>query len=211
MMNDEEKIVFEKAKSALIKLGRYSDEKVKGDKSKISSTELVGSLDSAFLGMNSIFSEARVPHSIPDRNTRVMCMKYRHDLTNAYIGNINKIRNIVSEAFPAFEQYGIIDKNELTFKMMEDVYDHITTINYIHSQEAFNKGIRSLQLLPLEQDPFLNGVWRQHASEYVIVKSILDEIGIDVKEEDVKKLWEEKQHSELSKRNSSDSISTDER
>ena len=30
MMNDEEKIVFEKAKSALIKLGIYSDEKVKG-------------------------------------------------------------------------------------------------------------------------------------------------------------------------------------
>ena len=122
MMNDEEKIVFEKAKSALIKLGIYSDEKVKGDKSKISSTELVDSLDSAFIGMHSIFSEARVPHSIPNRNTRVMCMKYRHDLTNAYIGNINEIRNIVSEAFPAFEQYGIIDKNELTFKMMEEVY-----------------------------------------------------------------------------------------
>ena len=210
MMNDEEKIVFEKAKSALIKLGRYSDEKVKGDKSKISSAELVYSLDYAFIGMNSIFSEARVPHSIPDRNTRIMCMKYRHDLTHAYIGNINEIRNIVSEAFPAFEQYGIIDKNELTFKMMEDVYDHITTINYIHSQEAFNKGIRSLQLLPLEQDPFLNGVWRQHASEYVIVKSILEEIGIDVKEEDVKKLWEER-HWELFKRNNPSPISTDER
>lgn len=210
MMNDEEKIVFEKAKSALIKLGIYSDEKVKGDKSKISSTELVDSLDSAFLGMNSIFSEARVPHSIPDRNTRIMCMKYRHDLTHAYIGNINKIRNIVSEAFPAFEQYGIIDKNELTFKMMEEVYNNIRARNYRHSQEAFNKGIRSLQLLPLEQDPFLNGVWRQHASEYVIVKSILDEIGIDVKEEDVKKLWEER-HWELFKRNNLSPISTDER
>ena len=54
-------------------------------------------------------------------------------------------------------------------------------------------------------------MWRQHAPEYVIVKSILDEIGIDVKEEDVKKLWEEKQHSELSKRNNPDLISTDER
>ena len=210
MMNDEEKIVFEKAKSALIKLGIYSDEKVKGDKSKISSTELVDSLDSAFIGMNSIFSEARVPHSIPDRNTRIMCMKYRYDLTHAYIGNINEIRNIVSEAFPAFEQYGIIDKNELTFKMMEEVYNNITEINYRHSQEAFNKGIRSLQLCPLEQDPFLNGVWRQHASEYVIVKSILDEIGIDVKEEDVKKLWEER-HWELFKRNNPSPISTDER
>ena len=210
MMNDEEKIVFEKAKSSLIKLGIYSDEKVKGDKSKISSTELVDSLDSAFIGMNSIFSEARVPHSIPDRNTRIMCMKYRHDLTHAYIGNINEIRNIVSEAFPAFEQYGIIDKNELTFKMMEEVYNNITERNYRHSQEAFNKGIRSLQLWPLEQDPFLNGVWRQHASEYVIVKSILDEIGIDVKEEDVKKIWEER-HWELFKRNNPSPISTDER
>ena len=210
MMNDEEKIVFEKAKSALIKLGIYSDEKVKGDKSKISSTELVDSLDSAFIGMHSIFSEARVPHSIPNRNTRVMCMKYRHDLTNAYIGNINEIRNIVSESFPVFEKYGIIDRNELTFGMMEEVYKYQTERNYRYGQEAFNKGIRSLQLWPLEQDPFLNGVWRQHASEYVIVKSILDEIGIDVKEEDVKKLWEER-HWELFKRNTPSPISTDER
>ena len=205
MMNDEEKIVFEKAKSALIKLGIYSDEKVKGDKSKISSTELVDSLDSAFIGMNNAFRKTH----IPDKHPRGMA-KNKHYLTHAYIGNINEIRNIVSEAFPAFEQYGIIDKNELTFKMMEEVYNHITKINYIHSQEAFNKGIRSLQLWPLEQDPFLNGVWRQHASEYVIVKSILEEIGIDVKEEDVKKLWEER-HWELFKRNNPSPISTDER
>lgn len=205
MMNDEEKIVFEKSKSALIKLGIYSDEKVKGDKSKISSIELVDSLDSAFIGMNNAFKKAH----IPDKHPRGMA-KNKHYLTHAYIGNINEIRNIVSEAFPAFEQYGIIDKNELTFKMMEEVYNNITERNYRHSQEAFNKGIRSLQLWPLEQDPFLNGVWRQHASEYVIVKSILDEIGIDVKEEDVKKLWEER-HWELFKRNNPSPISTDER
>lgn len=205
MMNDEEKIVFEKAKSALIKLGIYSDEKVKGDKSKISSTELVDSLDSAFIGMNNAFKKAH----IPDKHPRGMA-KNKHYLTHAYIGNINEIRSIVSEAFPAFEQYGIIDKNELTFKMMEEVYNNITERNYRHSQEAFNKDIRSLQLWPLEQDPFLNGVWRQHASEYVIVKSILDEIGIDVKEEDVKKLWEER-HWELFKRNNLSTISTDER
>ena len=205
MMNDEEKIVFEKAKSALIKLGIYSDEKVKGDKSKISSTELVDSLDSAFIGMNNAFKKAH----IPDKHPRGMA-KNKHYLTHAYIGNINEIRSIVSEAFPAFEQYGIIDKNELTFKMMEEVYNNITERNYRHSQEAFNKDMRSLQLWPLEQDPFLNGVWRQHASEYVIVKSILDEIGIDVKEEDVKKLWEER-HWELFKRNNLSTISTDER
>lgn len=205
MMNDEEKMVFEKAKSALIKLGIYSDEKAKGNASKISSTELVDSLDSAFIGMNNAFKKAH----IPDKHPRGMA-KNKHYLTHAYIGNINEIRNIVSEAFPAFEQYGIIDKNELTFKMMEEVYNNITERNYRHSQEAFNKGIRSLQLWPLEQDPFLNGVWRQHASEYVIVKSILDEIGIDVKEEDVKKLWEER-HWELFKRNNLSPISTDER
>lgn len=205
MMNDEEKIVFEKAKSALIKLGIYSDEKVKGDKSKISSTELVDSLDSAFIGMNNAFRKTH----IPDKHPRGMA-KNKHYLTHAYIGNINEIRNIVSEAFLVFEQYGIIDKNELTFKMMEEVYNNITERNYRHSQEAFNKGIRSLQLWPLEQDPFLNGVWRQHASEYVIVKSILEEIGIDVKEEDVKKLWEER-HWELFKRNNPSPISTDER
>lgn len=205
MMNDEEKIVFEKAKSALIKLGIYSDEKVKGDKSKISSTELVDSLDSAFIGMNNAFRKTH----IPDKHPRGMA-KNKHYLTHAYIGNINEIRNIVSEAFLVFEQYGIIDKNELTFKMMEEIYNNITEINYRYSQEAFNKGIHSLQLLPLEQDPFLNGVWRQHASEYVIVKSILEEIGIDVKEEDVKKLWEER-HWELFKRNNPSPISTDER
>ena len=205
MMNDEEKIVFEKAKSALIKLGIYSDEKAKGDASKISSTELVDSLDSAFIGMNNAFKKAHIPNKHP----RGMA-KNKHYLTHAYIGNINEIRNIVSEAFPAFEQYGIIDKNELTFKMMEEVYNNITERNYRHSQEAFNKGIRSLQLWPLEQDSFLNGVWRQHASEYVIVKSILDGIGIDVKEEDVKKLWEER-HWELFKRNNLSPISTDER
>lgn len=205
MMNDEEKMVFEKAKSALIKLGIYSDEKAKGNASKISSTELVDSLDSAFIGMNNAFKKAH----IPDKHPRGMA-KNKHYLTHAYIGNINEIRNIVSEAFPAFEQYGIIDKNELTFKMMEEVYNNITERNYRHSQEAFNKGIRSLQLWPLEQDPFLNGVWRQHASEYVIVKSILDEIGIDVKEEDVKNLWEER-HWELFKRNNLSPISTDER
>ena len=205
MMNDEEKMVFEKAKSALIKLGIYSDEKAKGNASKISSTELVDSLDSAFIGMNNAFKKAH----IPDKHPRGMA-KNKHYLTHAYIGNINEIRNIVSEAFPAFEQYGIIDKNELTFKMMEEVYNNITERNYRHSQEAFNKGIRSLQLWPLEQDPFLNGVWRQHASEYVIVKSILDEIGIDVKEEDVKKLWEER-HWELFKRNNPDPISIDAR
>ena len=55
MMNDEEKMVFEKAKSALIKLGIYSDEKAKGNAAKISSTELVDSLDSAFIGMNNAF------------------------------------------------------------------------------------------------------------------------------------------------------------
>ena len=205
MMNDEEKMVFEKAKSALIKLGIYSDEKAKGNASKISSTELVDSLDSAFIGMNNAFKKAH----IPDKHPRGIA-KNKHYLTHAYIGNINEIRNIVSEAFPAFEQYGIIDKNELTFKMMEEVYNNITERNYRHSQEAFNKGIRSLQLWPLEQDPFLNGVWRQHASEYVIVKSILDEIGIDVKEEDVKNLWEER-HWELFKRNNLSPISTDER
>ena len=205
MMNDEEKIVFEKAKSALIKLGIYSDEKVKGDKSKISSTELVDSLDSAFIGMNNAFRKTH----IPDKHPRGMA-KNKHYLTHAYIGNINEIRNIVSEAFSVFEQYGIIDKIELTFKMMEEVYNNITERNYRHSQEAFNEGIRSLQLWPLEQDPFLNGVWRQHASEYVIVKSILEEIGIDVKEEDVKKLWEER-HWELFKRNNPSPISTDER
>ena len=108
------------------------------------------------------------------------------------------------------EKYGIIDRNELTFGMMEEVYKYQTERNYRYGQEAFNKGIRTLQLVPVELESFLNGVWGQHASEYVIAKSILDELGIDVKEEDVKKLWEERKL-ELFKGNNPDPISIDAR
>jgi len=94
--------------------------------------------------------------------------------------------------------------------MMEEVYKYQTERNYRYGQEAFNKGIRTLQLVPVELESFLNGVWRQHASEYVIAKSILDELEIDVKEEDVKKLWEERNW-ELFKRNNPDPISIDAR
>ena len=53
MMSDEEKIIFEKAKSALIKLGKYSDDKENSDETKINDTLLDHLLLSALLGMNS--------------------------------------------------------------------------------------------------------------------------------------------------------------
>lgn len=59
--------------------------KAKGNASKISSTELVDSLDSAFIGMNKTFRKAYIPSSIPDNHTRGMA-KNKHYLTHAYIG-----------------------------------------------------------------------------------------------------------------------------
>ena len=114
MMNDEENMVFEKAKSALIKLGIYSDEKAKGNASKISSTELVDSLDSAFIGMNNAFKKAH----IPDKHPRGMA-KNKHYLTHAYIGNINEIRKNVGIVFqnPDNQFVGVTVKDDIAFGM----------------------------------------------------------------------------------------------
>lgn len=212
MMEEGKQEIFEKAKSALIKLGIYSDDKERGDKSKISGVELEYSLDFAIIGMHSVFRKADIrPDSIPDKNIRMACRENKHYLSRtADLEDINELKNRISESFPVFEKYGIIDRNELTFGMMEEVYKYQTERNYRYSQEAFNKGITTLQLHPVELEPFLNGVWRQHASEYVIAKSILDELGIDVKEEDVKKLWEERNW-ELFKKDNPDPIDTDAR
>ena len=212
MMEEGKKEIFEKAKAALIKLGIYSDDKERGDKSKISGVELDYSLDFAIIGRQNVFRKAAIyPGSIPDENIRIACRKNKHYLSHtADFEDINEFKNRISESFPVFEKYGIIDRNELTFGMMEEVYKYQTERNYRYGQEAFNKGIRTLQLVPVELESFLNGVWRQHASEYVIAKSILDELGIDVKEEDVKKLWEERKL-ELFKGNNPDPISIDAR
>ena len=55
MMSKEEKEIFEKAKSALVKLGEYSDDKENRDKTKINDILLEHLLTSALLGLHSSF------------------------------------------------------------------------------------------------------------------------------------------------------------
>ena len=55
MMSDEEKRIFEKAKSALVKLGKYSDDKENRDETKINDMSLEHSLSSALIGMQRTF------------------------------------------------------------------------------------------------------------------------------------------------------------
>ena len=111
MMEEGKKEIFEKAKAALIKLGIYSDDKERGDKSKISGVELDYSLDFAIIGMQNVFRKAAIyPGSIPDENIRIACRKNKYYLSHtADFEDINEFKNRISESFPVFEKYGIID------------------------------------------------------------------------------------------------------
>lgn len=184
MMSDEEKIIFEKAKSALIKLGKYSDDKENSDETKINDTLLDHLLLSALLGMNSSFMKI---HEQIDFDS----FEDRKKLFRGDFEDIDDVRHILSHLLPTLQEKGLVDRNEIALSMMEEVYN-------------------TQREMAIIQWPFLNGVWRQHASEYVIAKSVLDSYGIDVNEEDVKKVWEERNF-ELFKRNNPGSISTDER
>lgn len=207
MMSDEEKKIFEKAKSALIKLGKYSDDKENIDTTKINDKLLKSLLNSAFIGMGEGFSKVK-NESILNKDIRKLYLF--NLLNNSFDYEIDKKREILSRVFPALKENGLIDTNDLTLIMMEEVYNTQREIEIIKWQQDQLKGIRRMQPMTLEEWPFLNGAWRQHASEYVIAKSVLDGYGIDVKEEDVKKVWEERNF-ELFKRNNPGSSSPDER
>ena len=101
-------------------------------------------------------------------------------------------------------------KSESALSMMESIYNDKKEDTIRQWEQDELAGIKRVKPMSSKEWPFLNGVWRQHDSEYVISKSVLDSYGIDVKEDDVKKLWEERNF-ELFKRNNHNSISTDER
>ena len=207
MMSDEEKRIFEKAKSALIKLGKYSDDKENRDTTAINDGLLECLLSSAFIGMGNVLGKVN-SYSILDKDIRRL---YQINLLRkSFDYDIDKKREVLSKVFPILQENGLIDTNELALSMMEEVYNTQREIETIQWQQDKFKGIERMQPMSSEQWPFLNGVWRQHASEYVIAKSVLDSYGIDVNEEDVKKVWEER-NLELFKRNNPDPISTDER
>lgn len=207
MMSDEEKIIFEKAKSALIKLGKYSDDKENSDTTRINDGLLESLLTSAFIGMENILGKVN-SYSILDENIRRL---YQINLLRkSFDYDIDKKREVLSKVFPTLQENGLIDTNELTLSMMEEVYNMQREMSIIQWNKDRIKGIKRIKPMSSEQWPFLNGVWRQHVSEYVIAKSVLDSYGITVNEEDVKKVWEERNF-ELFKRNNPGSISTDER
>lgn len=209
MMSDEEKRIFEKAKSALVKLGKYSDDKENRDETKINDMSLEHSLSSALIGMQRTFMGIE-SQSIQYTNIRRLYQRNRTKLVRGDFEDIDEIRDIVSQLLPALQESGLIDRNEIALSMMESIYNdkkEDTIRQWVQDELA---GIKRVKPMSSKEWPFLNGVWRQHDSEYVISKSVLDSYGIDVKEDDVKKLWEERNF-ELFKRNNHNSISTDER
>lgn len=212
MRTDKEKMIIEKAKSALIKLGTYTDDTENRDERKINDSMLEALLDFSFLGMHASFRKID-SHSIPDKDTRRLFIRNKNLLTSGDLYNIDELRASISNVFPALQEYGLIDRNEVAIKMMEEVYNDKKYKEVLKwEQDQFN-GIRRIQPMSSKQWPFFAGVWRHHSSEYVIVKTVLDSCGIDVSEENVQKLWEEKQWElwELFQKNNAHSIDTDER
>ncbi len=206
MMSDEETRIFEKAKSALIKLGSYSEDKDDRDETKINDRSLEYSLNYALERMHSAFKEIK-SNSIQDAGMRRLYQKNILGRRYWNFDDIDEIREVLSQLLPVLQENGLIDRNELALKMMESIYNERKEEIILQWEIDNSKGIKRIKPMSAKEWPFLNGVWRQHSSEYIIAKSVLDGYGIDVKEDDVKKLWEERNY-ELFKRNNTDSIST---
>lgn len=207
MISKEEKEIFEKAKSALVKLGKYSDDKENRDKTKINDILLEHLLTSALLGLHSSFRK------IYEEFDKIVYnpFEFRKKLLMGDFEDIDYVRQILSQLLPTLQERGfIIDTNEIALNMMECIYNDKKDEEIRNWEKDYFRGIKRVKPMSSNEWPFLNGVWRQHDSEYVIAKSVLDSYGIDVKEEDIKKIWEERNF-ELFKRNNPDPISTDER
>lgn len=220
MMSKEEKEIFEKAKSALVKLGKYSDDKENRDKTKINDILLEHLLTSALLGLHSssrkIYEEIykEMYEEFDEEFDKIVYnpFEFRKKLLMGDFEDIDYVRQILSQLLPTLqEREFIIDTNEIALNMMECIYNDKKDEEIRNwEKDYFIRGIKRVKPMSSNEWPFLNGVWRQHDSEYVIAKSVLDSYGIDVKEEDIKKIWEERNF-ELFKRNNPDPISTDER
>ena len=220
MMSKEEKEIFEKAKSALVKLGKYSDDKENRDKTKINDILLEHLLTSALLGLHSSFRkiyeefDKEMYEEFDEEFDKIVYnpFEFRKKLLMGDFEDIDYVRQILSQLLPTLQERGfIIDTNEIALNMMECIYNDKKDEEIRNwEKDYFIRGIKRVKPMSSNEWPFLNGVWRQHDSEYVIAKSVLDSYGIDVKEEDIKKIWEERNF-ELFKRNNPDPISTDER
>lgn len=224
MMSKEEKEIFEKAKSALVKLGKYSDDKENRDKTKINDILLEHLLTSALLGLHSssrkiyeeIYKEMyeKFDEEFDEEFDKIVYnpFEFRKKLLMGDFEDIDYVRQILSQLLPTLQERGfIIDTNEIALNMMECIYNDKKDEEIRNwEKDYFIRGIKGVKPMSSNEWPFLNGVWRQHDSEYVIAKSVLDSYGIDVKEEDIKKIWEERNF-ELFKRNNPHRISTDER
>lgn len=220
MMSKEEKEIFEKAKSALVKLGKYSDDKENRDKTKINDILLEHLLTSALLGLHSssrkIYEEIykEMHEEFDEEFDKIVYnpFEFRKKLLMGDFEDIDYVRQILSQLLPTLQERGfIIDTNEIALNMMECIYNDKKDEEIRNwEKDYFIRGIKRVKPMSSNEWPFLNGVWRQHDSEYVIAKSVLDSYGIDVKEENIKKIWEERNF-ELFKRNNPDPISTDER
>lgn len=81
MRTDKEKMIIEKAKSALIKLGTYTDDKENRDERKINDSMLEALLDFSFLGMHTSFRKID-SDSIPDKDTRRLFRRNKKLLTS---------------------------------------------------------------------------------------------------------------------------------
>lgn len=224
MMSKEEKEIFEKAKSALVKLGKYSDDKENRDKTKINDILLEHLLTSALLGLHSssrkiyeeIYKEMyeKFDEEFDEEFDKIVYnpFEFRKKLLMGDFEDIDYVRQILSQLLPTLQERGfIIDTNEIALNMMECIYNDKKDEEIRNwEKDYFIRGIKRVKPMSSNEWPFLNGVWRQHDSEYVIAKSLLDSYGIDVKEEDIKKIWEERNF-ELFKRSNPHRISTDER
>ena len=219
MMSKEEKEIFEKAKSGLVKLGKYSDDKENRDKTKINDILLEHLLTSALLRLHSSFRkiyeefDKEMYEEFDEEFDKIVYnpFEFRKKLLMGDFEDIDYVRQILSQLLPTLQERGfIIDTNEIALNMMECIYNDKKDEEIRNWEKDYFRGIKRVKPMSSNEWPFLNGVWRQHDSEYVIAKSVLDSYGIDVKEEDIKKIWEERNF-ELFKRNNPDPISTDER
>lgn len=119
---DKEKRIFEKAKSALIKLGRYSDDKENRDETKINDMSLESLLSSALIGMHEAFRGIE-SKSIQNADIRRLYQRNRSRLLRGDFEDIDEVKDILSQLLPTLQESGLIDKNEIALSMMESVYN----------------------------------------------------------------------------------------
>lgn len=153
MMSDEEKRIFEKAKSALVKLGKYSDDKENRDETKINDMSLEHSLSSALIGMQRTFMGIE-SQSIQYTNIRRLYQRNRTKLVRGDFEDIDEIRDIVSQLLPALQESGLIDRNEIALSMMESIYNDKKEDTIRQWEQDELAGIKRVKPMSSKEWPF---------------------------------------------------------